>query len=55
LPPQVAQLEGAFVRASTPLLALEIAGAANNAATLEASSQFFIGFFIYFSPGTLLI
>jgi hypothetical protein len=44
-----------LVRVSTPLLAVEIAGAANIAATLEAISQLFIGFFLYISPGTLLI
>ncbi|MFI3199535.1 MAG: hypothetical protein QX196_14565, partial [Methylococcaceae bacterium] len=54
-PPQVAQLAGSFVKASTPLLAVEIAGAANKAATLEAISQLCKGFFIYFSPGILLI
>jgi hypothetical protein len=37
------------------VLAVEIAGAAKIAATLEASSQLFKGFFIYISPGTLLI
>jgi hypothetical protein len=44
-----------LVRASTPLLAVEIAGAANNTATLEAISQLFKGFFIFISPGILLI
>jgi len=34
---------------------LKIAGAANIAATLEAISQLFIGFFIYISPGISLI
>jgi len=47
---QVAQLAGFWVSFSTPLLAVEIAGAANKAATVDASSQLFKGFFIlYFS------
>jgi hypothetical protein len=44
----VAQLAGFWVSFSTPLLAVEIAGAANKAATLEASNQLCKGFFIFF-------
>jgi hypothetical protein len=43
----VAQLAGFWVSFSTSLLAVETAGAANKAATLEASSQLFKGFFIF--------